>query len=312
MRLAAAAFLFLFLVSFAGTADAAVKVTSTSTPIVINSALKDATVNLYCRLKAGKKIFSSSGSGVYLNDRGVILTNAHVAQYWLLQGEKGRVTGWCAVRPGSPAEEMYTAEVLYFPPSWLEENAPRLAESTQRGTGENDFALLYITGLYDKKAVMPARFPALPFGTGTYAPGTKVNIAGYPTETLDFKQVRNKLSSVVAQSEIIETRGFDEFQTVDILTLAGAGVAQSGVSGGLVADETNKVIGIINAKSVSRDTPVARGLSIDYIDRQLRAQTGLSLSSIVTGDLKTRAAITKLFLPADQLLTLANGLRKKK
>src|SRR5688500_2914917 len=67
--------------------------------------IKDATVNLYCRLKAGKRTVSSSGSGIMIDERGIILTNAHVAQYFLLAGEKGRVTGWCSVRTGSPAKE---------------------------------------------------------------------------------------------------------------------------------------------------------------------------------------------------------------
>src|SRR5690349_10285815 len=75
----------------------------------VANPITDATVNLYCRLKAGKQLLSASGSGVFISDRGVILTNAHVAQYFLLAGEKGRVTGWCSVRTGSRAKEAYTA-----------------------------------------------------------------------------------------------------------------------------------------------------------------------------------------------------------
>src|SRR3989344_56515 len=120
------------------------------------STVEDATVNLYCRLKSGKTVYGTSGSGVFISDRGVILTNAHVAQYFLLAKDTLRVKGECWVRIGSPAKATYTASVLYLSPSWIDANAAGLKKKQPTGTGEGDFALLYVTGA--KSGTIPAQF----------------------------------------------------------------------------------------------------------------------------------------------------------
>src|SRR3989338_5130017 len=57
------------------------------------SAKSEATVNLYCRIRAGRKQYISTGSGVFISERGIILTNAHVAQFFLLEQKGKKVTG---------------------------------------------------------------------------------------------------------------------------------------------------------------------------------------------------------------------------
>ena len=276
--------------------------------------IKDATVNLYCRLKAGKKIMSSSGSGVLIHERGVVLTNAHVAQYLLLAGEKGRVTGWCSVRTGSPAKEAYTAELLYISAAWLEDNVANISKNAPRGTGEDDFALLYLTGA--QKGALPERFPSLPIGTvSADDEGRSVTVAGYPTEKLDFDAVRNSLARVIATSTISNTLSFGRGRLVDVLSLTASPAASGGVSGGPIVNAAGEVVGIVATKSTAKNTAegaTLRGITLPYIDRAIQAQTARSLASLLAGDYAAQAALTRTAVPPETVSALMNGLRKKK
>lgn len=271
--------------------------------------LKNATVNLYCRLKSGKKTFSSSGSGVLISDRGVILTNAHVAQYFLLPAEKGKITGWCSVRTGSPAKETYTASVLYLPSVWVEDNAAELKKKVPKGSGKNDFALLYITGV--KKGALSEKFPALPLGFES-TEQSAVTILGYPTEKLSFDKVRSKLGLVAASSTITNIQSFDRNGLADVIALASSAAGSNGVSGGPVVDEQGDVIGIVSTKSVAKDSRALRAITLSYINRAIVSQTHLPLNALLSGDLKARVEITKTQLSGELLKIISNGLLKKK
>lgn len=288
------------------------------------TALADATVNLYCRLKAGRKLYGVTGSGVLISSRGVILTNAHVAQFFLLAetnadtrggnktGGKNSVTGKCSVRTGSPAKERWTAGVLYFPPTWVEENASELAKNKPKGTGKNDFALLYITGT-KKKGPLAGQFPALlPDTTGDIAEQTTITIAGYPTEKLDFDDVRRKLALVTASSTVTHTQGFARSPLVDILTLAPSAAGSQGVSGGPVVDGAGEVVGIVTSKGARDSDRTLRAITLAYIDRIVRAETALSLDGLLAENLAARAAATRAALAPNTLTDIARGLLKKK
>ncbi len=263
----------------------------------------DATVNLYCRISAGKKTYSTSGSGVFIDARGVILTNAHVAQHFLTALPDGRVEGRCTVRMGSPAKDRYYADVLYFPPDWIDDNASELKKRAPRGTGENDFALLYVTKAV--KGTLPASFPALlPDLAGTEGEGEKISISGYPTEKLNFDKIKTKLPLVVASSTVTRVQGFDALRLADSLTLAPSDAGSPGISGGAITDSGNRLIGIAAAKAAAKDDRTLRGITIPYIDRAIRLQTGASLSSLFTGDFGLRAATTHASVTDDQIRAL--------
>lgn len=279
-----------------------------ATPVPI----KEATVNLYCRLKAGKKIMSTSGSGVFVSPRGVILTNAHVAQYHLLAGEKGRVTGSCTVRTGSPATDTYTASLLYFPAEWLAENGSQISEKTPRGTGMDDFALLVVTGAKNNKP-LPASFPFLPIETlAVPVDGQDVTIGGYPVEDMSFKEVQRKLKQVIARSAIEDVRSFDAMRLPDVLMLASSEAGAGGTSGGPVVNAAGSVIAIANSKSTDADDRGLRAITIPYVDRTLRTETGLTLRELFASDLSARILSTAASIPQKTITDLANGLRKKK
>lgn len=276
--------------------------------------VENATVNLYCRLKAGKRTWSTTGTGVFIHERGVILTNAHVAQYFLLAGEKGRVTGWCSVRTGSPADERYTAEVLYIPPAWIADNVSEVSKKAPKGTGEDDFALLYVTGTENAKEALPATFPAIPFDLSVSAAvGSDVTVLGYPTEKLSFSAIRNKLKRVTATSTVEAVRSFGSSYVPDLIQIAPSAASASGVSGGPVVSIREELTGIVSTMSTAKENRVLRALTLVYIDRALRAQTGLSLATLLAEpSYPTRALLTKAMLPEDTVKDLAEALRKKK
>ena len=50
-----------------------------ASPDSASSALRAALVNILCYAPAGSKLHSISGSGVFIDSKGIILTNAHIA-----------------------------------------------------------------------------------------------------------------------------------------------------------------------------------------------------------------------------------------
>jgi hypothetical protein len=235
-----------------------------------------------------------------------------VAQYFLLAKEKGRVTGWCSVRTGSPADETYTAEILYLPPVWLNENVTSISESKPKSNGENDFALLYVTGVSNKKVKLPTAFPAMPLDLLSVIPeGEKVEVMGYPTGKLDFKQVRQKLKSTSASTSVSNVKSFSR-GLIDVLTLAPSAAAGYGVSGGPVVSSAGKLIGIAVGKGVAETDLTLRALTLSYIDRSLVSQTGLNLSSILSSDLKLTAQKLRGFITEEMINELNKGFRQKK
>jgi hypothetical protein len=287
--------------SVAGAAQARLEVARTP------QSIADVTVNIYCRLVAGKKIYGSSGRGVLIDPRGVILTNAHVAQYFLLAKDSGRVEGRCSVRQGSPARDRYTAQVLYLPASWLIENASKISEREPRGTGENDFALLYITGA--QRGTLSLPFPFLPIET-LVERWLPVSVAGYPTQERSFSEVRSKLTLAAASSSVSNVLSYAGGFT-DLLALTSSARAQSGVSGGPVVSPAGALLGIVAAKSLG-ETASLRALTLSYVDRAVTLQTGLTLAELLAGDFALRAQATAASIPPEALSALERGLRAKK
>jgi S1-C subfamily serine protease len=246
------------------------------------SLLEEATVNLYCRIKVAGRTYSATGSGVLVHQTGVILTNAHVGQYFLLGSSSSRTKTECTVRGGSPANDKYDATLLYLSPSWARETVEETTKKQPgKGTGESDFALLRIvaTGTRSSQAFFPA--VALDMFT-TLEDGDEVVAAGYPAEDLNFRQVLRNLAYRAASSTLTAINSFQRpYQ--DVLTLAPSMMSVSGVSGGPIALPDDKLIGI--AVTVSKGTESERslrGITLSYIDRALRSETGLWLQTYIS------------------------------
>ena len=84
----------------------------------------------------------ASGTGFLINDSGVFLTNAHVAQFLLLRDITELGETECLASVGNSESYTHTVELLYISPTWLLEHASLIASTAPKGTGESDFALV--------------------------------------------------------------------------------------------------------------------------------------------------------------------------
>lgn len=254
-----------------------------SADIARAATIEEATVNLYCRIKASGRTYSTTGSGVFIHESGVILTNAHVAQYFLFSSSTKSTKAECKVRSGSPAKDRYTASLLYLSPAWAQATVDETTKKQPRkGTGESDFALLKISGAV--KGKLPAKFPAIPIAQNpAFAEATPVVIAGYPAEDLSFKEMQRKLMYATASSSITAIQAFTRPHQ-DLLTLAPTPLSASGVSGGPIVEDSEVLLGIAVtlAEKVSKDKRSLRAITVSYIDRTLRRETGFPLQFVIS------------------------------
>ena len=159
------------------------EVTPLVSGIPLEDAVRGALVNIYCQYKTKQYIRTTTGSGFFINQKGVILTNAHIAQFLLLKDVGTDVHDVdCVIRTGDPATPKYKAELLYISPTWIFKNADLITDEMPRGTGERDYAMLYISQTTDGTP-LPTRFPAIPMDVALLSrsvTGSSVVTAGYP------------------------------------------------------------------------------------------------------------------------------------
>jgi len=271
-------------------------------------------VNILCTTKAGGSFEPISGSGVIIDTRGVILTNAHVGQFFLLAnyGSPGNVQ--CVVRTGSPATPAYTAELLYLPPPWVEANSSQIISQEAMGTGENDYSFLLITGPVSSGTPYPASFPALVMNTSDPSINTNVFLAAYPAGFLGGTTIQMDLYASSALSMVQTLYTFENPSNVDLISLGGTVVAQSGSSGGAVINAgTGSLIGIITTETqgtttASRDL---NAITIAHINRSLTAlgQDGIA-GLLSTGNLQQEAADFNATVAPSETQTLEAVLNK--
>ncbi len=260
---------------------------------LVNEQTRAALVNILCAPRSGS-LRPISGSGVIIDPRGVILTNAHVAQYVLLS-QDARVDLSCVIRAGSPARAMWSAEVLYIPPVWIREHAKDIIADHATGTGEHDYALLYITGpaTESSPSPRPSQFPALPVDTREAIGflGDLALVASYPAEFIGSIAAQSDLYSASSVTPIQDLLTFHT-KTVDLISLGGVIEAQSGSSGGAVVNAWGHLIGVITTTSEGATTAERdlRAITLSYIDRDLVVQTGFDLATILGGDVAAQAA----------------------
>lgn len=291
--------------------DAATK--KTPKAVVVSDPVEAATVNLYCRVKLGGVTYLTTGTGVFISDRGVILTNAHVGQFFLLTAPGGKSKGTCSVRSGSPAKDQYSAGLLYLSPAWISSYTAAVSKKSENtGSGQEDFALLYVTKA--KKGNLPERFPVAPLATlDTIAKlkGTEaVSVVGYPAEKQDYEDIRDDLKILVASSTLSGVRSFQK-PFNDILVISPSKAGQSGISGGPVA-QAGSLLGIATTLSGEKMKSLRglRALTLTYVDRTVRFETGTPLSGLYAGNLAERAVLTLDSYPADIRKALETTLRR--
>ena len=255
-----------------------------------------AIVNIYCTSITSKQIRTTTGTGFFVHPSGVIMTNAHVAQFLLL--EKTGVFGDtdCVIRNGSPASAHYKAELLYIPPAWVKANASLVDDKAPSGTGERDYALLYVVSDMDNKAISPdSPFPALALATDLLPrsiTGSPVVAAGYPAGSLLRNGVDTDLLAKKADTSISELYTFGS-NYADVVALRGSVIGEQGASGGPVVAADGRVIGMITTRGddVRDGTGSLRAITISHVNRTISEETGFSLSSNLSGNIPYKANV---------------------
>ena len=259
----------------------------------LNEIARNALVNVICTTKSSGPFNPSSGSGIIIDPRGIVLTNAHVAQYFLLEKYKGQDFMDCILRTGSPAYPSYDAEILYISPAWIKENKRNIILDNPTGTGENDFALLRINKHIRDGINLPDKFPSveIEMSEGNMVKNTEVLIVGYPAGFLGGTAIQKNLWPVTTFSYITNIFTFVS-GTLDLVSLNGNIAAQKGSSGGGVINTQNgKLIGIIVTSTEAEQTGdrILNAITSTHINRSIFSEIGMNLETYLSGDLVARA-----------------------
>jgi len=270
----------------------------------ISDRIRKSVVNIFC-ISSTNGLKSITGSGVVVHPGGVILTNAHIAQYFLLDDYVD-----CTIRTGSPAQNMYTAELLYISPSWIADNYFKLTQESPRGTGEHDFAFLNITGRTNPEASLPSSFVYLPIEIGEKVPkiNESVFIVAYPAGFLGSTIIQSGLNTLSTVGTVSDIFTFEK-NTLDLFSIFGSILAQKGASGGAVANEGGNLIGIVVTATEEENTGERelRAITASHINRSLSSDFNISLSALLSSSIKEKAdQFQSLIAPSLRSLLLEN------
>lgn len=272
----------------------AAAITSSETSFATTKDPIEAIVNIYCTSITDRHIRTTTGTGFFVHPSGVILTNAHVAQFLLLENTGVFGDTNCIIRSGNPAAPRFHAELLYLPPAWVEANANLIDDKAPSGTGERDYALLYVTSGMDNEP-LPATFPALGLNTEILPRSmteAAVVAAGYPAGALIRDGADTNLLPRKADTSISELYTFTS-NLADVVALRGSSIGEQGASGGPVVNTDGDVIGMITTRGNDERDGVGslRAITISHINRTITEETGFSLESNVSGDVPLRAGV---------------------
>ena len=266
----------------------------------VNGLARSSVVNILC---AGTTLRGASGSGIMIDPRGVILTNAHMAQFFLLKDYPRADATKCVVRTGSPAEYTYYASLLYLPEVWIDANAEQITSKTAMGTGEHDYAFLLIDKAYGGKD-LPPTYPSISYTIEEPHAGDPMLLAAYPSQDLSNKTIVNNLLVSSTFTIVKKIYTFHE-RTVDLFSIGSTTISQGGASGGAaVRASDGKVMGIITIATQAKDVldRDLRAISLAHVNRSLAAEGKAGISALLSGNLSDKVT---------EFGPLANKLRKK-
>ncbi len=280
--------------------------------IELNEKTRKTIVNIFCGNQGGTLVQGITGSGVIISPKGVILTNAHIGQYFLLENSSASGYLNCQIRSGNIAEPAYDAKLLYIPSIWVEENISNIVIQEAKGTGQNDYAFLLI----DKSIVQGKELPQtfdftepnfefnmLPFNFSTL-------VASYPAGLLGADAIQKNLGLISTFAPITDFFTFGEKGLVllDIFALGGNIASQGGSSGGAVISTIDgKLLGIITTSSEATTTSkrTLYAIALPYIKRSFETYTEKNIAWF----LEDPAAYD--LLPADEFNRLKELLLKR-
>jgi hypothetical protein len=217
-------------------------------------------------------VHSISGSGVFIDSRGIVLTNAHVGQYFLLADYPTHGDVDCVLRTGSPATDAYRAKLLYLPPAWIAVNGPKVNQEEAKGTGEDDYAFLLVDSAVNSKTPLPSVFPVLTLTFEEPDIGENTFLAAYPAGFLEGASIEKNLYATTAYALIKKLFTFGTKQDIDLVSIGGTVVSQGGSSGGATLRASDGALQGIITTSTSAETTAGRDLRtvlLAHIDRSL-------------------------------------------
>ena len=250
----------------------------------VNENARKAVVNILCMTGPSGPLSPITGSGIMLSSNGLILTNAHIAQYFLLKdfnNQQDFLT--CTIRTGNPAYPSYTAELVYIPPAWVEKHKTDIIKDNPQSTGEHDYAFIRITGRIDGTPA-PENFPFIPPNLIEFTEiGTPAVLVSYPAGFLGGQTIIQSLHQSSAVISITDRYTFGD-NTVDLISLGGSVVAQKGSSGGATVDQNGELIGLITTSSDGQTTAnrELRAITAAYIQRDLIKNATQTISSLAS------------------------------
>lgn len=253
------------------------------------STINNIVFNIVCTNREGTKITISTGSGVLISPNGVVLTNAHVAQLFLLKNYSRENYMDCSLRRENIPTYGYRADILYISKDWIRENAYLVSDPAPRGTGENDYALLVITENTNPVLSLPNQFPYSKINTadGAAKEGDNITASGYPGIQASLLNINSSSRLVIDRTFVDEVYTFAR-TTIDVFSTGVTNVAARGSSGGGLF-ENNQLIGIVSTTGNVGNGNYINAITLSYINRDIREETGSSLSSMISGDVRSRA-----------------------
>lgn len=251
----------------------------------IDSFERGAIVSLLCIDTSDSPI---TGTGIVVDPRGIILTNAHVAVEFLFSGWPDEPLRNCSVRKGSPARVAYRAEIMFIPEGYVRTAVDYIGKDDEGYVyGTDDYALLRVSAPSDESATLPSSFPfarvnprpSLSVGSPTY-------MIGYPASFISWITIYRDHHMVNSMVPVKEIKSLPGGSPGDVFAFSGSIAGQYGTSGGAVIQSDYTVVAIPTffddgGQGTTTNSNVLNAISVQYIDRRIRGETGMSLAAFI-------------------------------
>lgn len=228
----------------------------------IYSRFSKSVIQIFCRGR--QELFSASG--VIINRQGLVMTNAHVAEIMRKVGEEN-----CQARHGNPADPFAKLKVIF--------TADTAKKINDTQVPQRDIAFLKI---FDATADFSVAEVVLTEAQN----GENLLTLGYPSEFL--AGINTEINSNLVFS-ILRVGGFTDMDndntTAEGYVFSGGLALQQGSSGTALFNRQGEVVGLIFATTKAGATADRQGvgLTINYIDRIMRLETGEGLMEYIDG-----------------------------
>ncbi len=138
-------------------------------------------------------------------------------------------------------------------------------------------------------------------------------LVAYPAGLLDGETIQKNLYSSSAVSTVQALYSFDGAQNVDLISLSGTVVSQTGSSGGaLVGLGSGKLLGIIATETAGTTTADRQlnAVTVGFIDRVLSKSGKGGLAGFLSGDPAQIEANFRANIQPQETTALINVLKK--